>query len=111
MIVLLLNCGTSWCVNDSTFFYGGASDSVFISYDDLRIANSKMVELKYEKELNTTLYGIIYNDSIIIDEYEKVIKYNTDECNKNKKKLKRQRNIAAGSAVAVFIGLIISLLK
>ena len=46
-MIVLLNCSTSWCQNDNTTISstGGLtvkSDSVLISYDDLRKANAKI---------------------------------------------------------------------
>ena len=52
----------------STFSSTGGvypDDSVLVSYDDLRSANAKMIELKYTKEANSKLKDIIRNDSII----------------------------------------------
>ena len=46
-------------------------DSVNVSIDDLRIVNSKLVELKYEKEANKILRNIVHNDSCIIADNDK----------------------------------------
>ena len=72
-MTVLLSYSTSWCQNDNTISSstGGLtakSDSVLIAYDDLRKANAKMVELKYEKEINDSLRSIIKNNEIIIGE-------------------------------------------
>lgn len=82
------------------------SDSVLVSYDDLRIVNSKLVELKYVKEINTKLYDVIHNDSIIIDTQ----KVQIDKANKQNNKIKKQRNIALGGSVLVVLLYLISLL-
>ena len=73
-MIVLLSYSTSWCQNDNTTISStgeltAKSDSVLIAYDDLRKANAKMVELKYEKEINDSLRSIIANDQIIIGEY------------------------------------------
>ena len=81
-------------------------DSVLVSYDDLRLANSKLIELDYEKKINATLRSIIVNDSIIIQHY----KTNNALLNKSYKKTIRQRNIAIGGATVLFITTIITLL-
>lgn len=80
-------------------------DSVLISYDDLRLANSKLIELEYEKQINNNLRSIIFNDSIIIRDY-KVL---NERINKDCKKAIRQRNIAIGSAAILFITTILTL--
>ena len=80
-------------------------DSVLVSYDDLRLANSKLIELEYEKKINTTLRSIIVNDSIIIKDY-KVL---NERINKDCKKAISQRNIMFGSATVLFITTIITL--
>ena len=67
VIVTLLTYGISWSNEPyHTLFYGGNSDSVLVSYDDIRTANAKMVELNYEKLKNEGLIQIIANDSVII---------------------------------------------
>lgn len=80
-------------------------DSVLISYNDLRIANSKLIELEYEKQINTNLRNIIFNDSIIIKDYQVLNK----RINENHKKITRQRNIAFGVVTFLFLTTIITL--
>lgn len=80
-------------------------DFVLISYDDLRLVNSKLIELKYEKQINTNLRNIISNDSIVIQNY-KVI---NEKINKDCKKAIRQRNIMFGSAAVLFITTLITI--
>ena len=82
-------------------------DSVLISYDDLRLANSKLIELDYEKKINATLQSIIVNDSIIIQHY----KTNNVLLNKSYKKAIRQRNIAIGGGIVFSIVTLLLLLK
>lgn len=99
-MIVLLSCSTSWCQNDnatipSTGELPAAPDSVLISFDDLRKANAKMVELKYQKEINDSLRSIIKNDDIIMREYSR----NVDALKKQVKQVKRQRNIAIGGGV------------
>ena len=62
----------------------------------LKRANAKLVELKYEKQINEELRKVVVNDSVII----KGLKQNTDfykalseAKTKEAKKYKRQRNI------------------
>jgi hypothetical protein len=70
-------------------------DSVLIAFDDLRKANAKMVELKYEKEINDSLRSIIKNDDLIMREYSR----NVDALKKQVKQVKRQRNLAVGGGI------------
>lgn len=103
MITLLaysISCWGSKSFNPSTGERATPSDSVLISYNDLRIANSKFIELEYEKIANSKLRQIVTNDSVIIDEYRNI----TDRLTKKNKKFKRQRNFFAsitGILVAV----------
>ena len=98
--IVLLSCSTSWCQNDndkipSTGVLTTTPDSVLIAFDDLRKANAKMVELKYQKEINDSLRSIIKNDDIIMREYSR----NVDALKKQIKQAKRQRNIAVGGGL------------
>ena len=75
------------------------SDSVLISYDDLRIVNSKLTELKYEKEINIKLREVVDNDKIIINNYKAL----NDNINKSYKNMKLQRNIFIGTSAFVLL--------
>ena len=99
-MIVLLSCSTSWCQNDnatisSTGELTATTDSVLIAFDDLRKANAKMVELKYEKEINDSLRSIIKNDDLIMREYSR----NVDALKKQVKQVKRQRNLAVGGGI------------
>ena len=85
----------------------GVKDSVLVSYNDLRLANSKLIELDYEKKINATLRSIIVNDSIVIQHY----KTNNALLNKSYKKAIRQRNIAIGGGIVFSIVTLLLLLK
>lgn len=118
-MIVLLNCSISLLAsnkdtNCSYLSTGGVvventsvKDSVLVSYDDLRLANSKLIELDYEKKINTTLRSIIVNDSIIIQHY----KNNNTLLNKSYKKAIRQRNIAIGGGIIFSIVTLLLLLK
>lgn len=110
-INLLANNTTITCTHSST---GGVvvkdtivKDSVLISYDDLRLANSKLVELDYEKKINITLRSIVVNDSIIIQHY----KNSNAILNKSYKKAIHQRNISIGGGIVFSIATLLLLLK
>ena len=81
------------------------NDSVLISYNDLRIANSKIIQLNYEQQINDKLRKVVANDSIALANY----KILNDEVHKSYKKAIRQRNIAIGGAAVFFITTIIAL--
>ena len=104
--IVLLSCSISWCQNDnatipSTGELTASPDSVLIAFDDLRKANAKMVELKYEKEINDSLRSIIKNDDIIMRKYSS----NVDALKKQVKQVKRQRNLAVGGGLLATISL------
>ena len=113
-MIVLLNCSINLSANNidtdslnlSTGDVVQPKDSVLISYDDLRRANAKLIELDYERKINSNLRNIIYNDSIVIRDYQVL----NERISKNCKKTIRQRNIATGGAAALFIAIIITLL-
>ncbi len=113
-MIVLLNCSINLLasntnVNHTCFSTGGVvvEDSVLVSYDDLRLANSKLIELDYEKKINKTLRSVIVNDSIIIKHY----KNSNDLLNKSYKKAIHQRNIAIGGGIIFSIVTLLLLLK
>ena len=113
-MIVLLNCSINLSANNidtdslnlSTGDVVQPKDSVLISYDDLRRANAKLIELDYERKINSNLRNIIYNDSIVIRDYQVLNERISKDC----KKAIRQRNIATGGAAALFIAIIITLL-
>ena len=106
-MIALLSYSTSWCQSNvslsSTGEQCGKSDSVLISYDDIRIVNSKLIQLKYEKEINDSLKVIINNDDKIIKEYNNNIK----SLNTKIKKVTTQRNIISIGGIVSILALII----
>lgn len=105
-MIALLSYSTSWCQsNVSLSFTGeqcGKSDSVLISYDDIRVVNAKLIQLKYEKEINDSLRVIIKNDDKIIKEYNNNIK----NLNANINKTIKQRNIIGLGGLIIITALI-----
>jgi 2-phosphoglycerate kinase len=103
-MIVLLSYSTSWCQNrQATFPSTGElvySDSVLISYNDLRKANAKLIELKYEKQINDSLRSIIKNDDIIITKYKQL---NTNINNKVNKYKKQRNIIATVSSIIVLV--------
>lgn len=88
----------------------GRQDSVLIAYDDLRKVNSKLIELKYEKDINEKLNAIISNDSIAIDNLKRRIDIVQRDSKRELDKVRKQRNIAGGIGLGAIILLIISIL-
>lgn len=82
------------------------NDSVLVSYNDLKKANIKMIELKYERLKNSKLSEIINRDSVIISNYQTVVTSKS----KRIKKLKFERNLFGGIGIGAIIVLLIKLL-
>ena len=89
----------------------GENDSVKVAISDLRKANAKLVELKYEKEKNNKYREIIENDSIVVSELSSEIIKLKENYDKDTKALKRERNILGAVGLGTTICLIISLFK
>lgn len=113
MTLLVLSYSTSWCQNDSIPPTGvRESDSVLVAVSAIKVANAKMIELKYEKEINRNLRDCIQNDSILIS----ALSTNLSACeiNSNNKiaEIKKQRNIAilAGSTTSLFLLILLAIL-
>lgn len=112
-MIVLLGCSINLLANntnvDSLHLSTGdvvqPNDSVLVSYDDLRLANSKLIELEYEKQINNNLRSVIYNDSIVIRDYQIL----NERINKDCKKVIRQRNIAISGAAVIFVTTILTL--
>ena len=116
MIVLLNYSINSYSdtINNSSTGELEQKDSVFISYDDLKVVNGKLIELKYEKETNNILRTIIRNDSLIIDTLTVDNLRLTSEVqtlNKSNKKYKKQRNVGFGIGIVGIITTILMLIK
>lgn len=105
----------TWSQDNTHFLYGvlDTTNVVQIPIEEIKLANAKMIELKYEKEINSNLYQIVYNDSIIIstmqDTINGLVKKENELINKNKK-VKKQRNILAISNGVTILILILILI-
>ena len=113
-MILLLSYSKSWCQNESSISSKGDVDSVLVSYNDLRIANSKMIELKYQKAANDTLRAIVANDRVIIGKLnESLEKYKIVNNNLNNviKKQKKNLVIFKSTTVLAIVGLVIAVFK
>lgn len=111
--IVVLNCSKGWCENSNISSTGVEiqSDSlVLIPISELKLANAKMIELKYEKEINDSLRSIIINDNTIISNYRQIVKTNNNEIDVLKHKINKksmQRNIAIGTTIALLITLLV----
>lgn len=116
-MIALLSCSINLYANDYHIPSTGEvvqEDSIPISYNDLKIVNGKLIELKYEKETNNILRTIIRNDSLIIDTLTvDNIRLANDiqTLNKSNKKYKKQRNIGFGVGMTGIITTILMLIK
>lgn len=106
-MIVLLGCSINLLGKNNEVSSTGEQDSTKISYADLRIVNSKLIELEYIKQKNIKLNDIIYNDSIIIDKY----KVMNNSLIKSNNKLKTKTKIGFITSVLAIIGLGISLIK
>ena len=106
-MIVLLSCSISLFANNSDNSSTGEQDSTLISYNDLRVVNSKLIELDYTKQINTKLKNIITNDSITVSSYKSINNKLTKSC----KTYKRQRNVTFVTAVAAIVGLLVLLVK
>ena len=118
MLILLSTYSISWCQNDTILSTGVVEqDSVLVPIQALRVANAKMIELKYEKAINENYRQTIELDSAIINALENNL-YNCalkleeqiNSCDKEITKIKRQRNTAIGVGTGTSTALLIILL-
>ena len=112
--IALLNYSTSWCQTNRTptLSLTGElqSDTICIPIELLKVANAKMVELDYEKQINQNLREVVYNDSIVIADLRNTIEHNEVVYNNTLTKVELQRNIAIGTSAILLVLFIISLL-
>lgn len=117
-MIVVLSCFmnlsiSSFATNSSTGGFKQDSlitDSVLISYNDLRNVNAKLIELEYEKEINANLRYIVTNDSVAIVGLNNRIRNMANDNKLKVQRVKRQRNILGGVSIVSFVLLIISIL-
>lgn len=109
--IALLCCSISSFANNNNIPSTGEvvnrDDSVLIAYDDIRIVNSKLIELEYEKQINENLRTIVSNDSTLIDRYATINKNLNEDC----KRAIHQRNVCFGVGVVAILTSILLLVK
>lgn len=107
-MIVLLSCSINSLSKVYIPFTGGLErDSVKVAIDDLRKANTKLIELSYEKDINKNLRQIVRNDSILAEQARQRYILLDRSC----KQIKKQRNIAYCSSGVAIMLLILSLLK
>lgn len=112
-MIVLLSCSINSLGNSNVDVHPSTgvvnpNDSVLISYDDLRIANSKMIELEYEKEKNVLLKNALAIDSILLETQNQVI----HETQYYRDKAIKQRNISTAiTGVSILTLLMILIFK
>ena len=118
MLILLSTYSISWCQNDTILSTGVVEqDSVLVPIQALRVANAKIIELKYEKAINENYRQTIELDSAIINALENNL-YNCaleleeqiNSCDEEITKIKRQRNTAIGVGTGTSTALLVILL-
>ena len=112
-MIVLSSYSNSWCENNNISSTGVETQSdslVLIPISELKLANIKMTELKYEKIINDSLRAIISNDCNIISKYKNVVIENSNTINELKYKVNkqnRQRNVAIGTTIAMIIAFLL----
>lgn len=109
-MIVLLSYSTSWCQNKHTIPFTGVVEQgdtlIEVPISTIKIANSKMIELKYQKEINSNLKQVVVNDSIIISGLKNNLLYEQNAV----KKYKKQRNIAGGAGIGALLLAILALI-
>jgi len=107
-MIVLLSCSINSSSKSLTSSTGRIEhDSIKVAIDDLRKANTKLIELSYEKDINKNLRQIIRNDSILAEQARQRYILLDRSC----KKITKQRNVACCGAAGAIILLILSLIK
>ena len=107
-MIVLLSCSINSSSKVYMPFTGGLEhDSIKVAIDDLRKANTKLIELSYEKDINKNLRQIIVNDSVLVEQARQRYILLDRTC----KKIKKQRNIGVGAAIGSILLFIISIIK
>lgn len=121
--IVLLNCSTSWCQSKSpkggvepdaipsTGYVEQTDSLVTIPISFIKIANSKMVELNYEKEINTKLKEIIANDSLIVSGLSTELNNCAREADIKIRKIRKERNIFIGVSAGVSVLFLLLMLR
>lgn len=85
----------------------GRRDSITVSFDDLRAANAKFIELEYEKKARRSLELVVLNDSIIISN----VSNDNKLLRKKLEKADKKNNFFIAGLGATILALVVSLIK
>lgn len=112
-MIVLSSYSKGWCENNNISSTGVEmqSDSlVLIPISELKLANIKMTELKYEKVINDSLCSVISNNDKIINNYKQIVSNNNNTIKSLEQKINKktvQRNIAIGTTIAMIIAFLL----
>lgn len=113
-MIVLLSCSMNLSASDNQPYFPKGEpvdsmrkDSIKVAIDDLRKANAKLIELRYEKEINAKLRDVINKDSLIIEEYNSRVNKERSKA----RKYKRQCNATAFGGLSLFVALMLSLFR
>lgn len=106
-MIALLSCFTSSYANNDYSLLRGSNDSTLISYNDLRLVNSKLIELEYTKQINDKYKELHKTDSTSIV----VLNNNIKNVSNKVRKVIKERNIAISVGGISIILSILSLFK
>ena len=106
-MIALLSCFTGSYANNDYYLLRGSNDSTLISYNDLRLVNSKLIELEYTKQINDKYKELHKIDSTSIV----VLNNNIKNVSNKVRKVTKERNIAINVGGVSIILLILSLFK
>ncbi len=104
-MIVLLSCSIK-SLSQNNHPSTGRLDSVKIAINDIRLANTKLIQLEYEQQINKELKDIVKNDSIIIEK----VRYDNNSLSTKINRIKVQRNIAVSSASVLLLLLLLKLL-
>ena len=119
-MIALLSYSTSYCktneyrITPTGELHKTVIDSAHISYNDLRIVNSKLIELRYTKQVNTELYKIIHNDSIqksVMLNQLNLDKQTIIDYDNNITKLKKNNKVYKVGSLGFIILLVLTIIK
>ena len=106
-MIALLSYFTSSYANNDYYLLRGSNDSTLISYNDLRLVNSKLIELEYTKQINNKYKELHKIDSTSIV----VLNNNIKNVSNKVRKVTKERNIAINIGGISIILFILSLFK
>lgn len=105
-MIVLLSYSINSLANNPHSSTGVVEQRISIGLDTIRIINSKLIELNYQKDINNKLNDIIKNQEDIIYQDSIAIKHlydNNEHCVEVKEKYRNQRNVSVGFNVGLLL--------